>query len=464
MEVFTMARQSKREYLRSIYRRYRRARRAQKTAILEEFCKVCGYNRKYAIWLLSRPLPKAIGPRRTTPRSPTYSKAMVAILAKVWEACGYLCSQRLKAALPHWLCWIRKHFELRAQWEQQLVAISPRQMDRRLNPYKRTLKRRLYGITRPGSLLKQMIPVRTDHWDVRAAGYLEIDLVSHCGGSGAGEFIYTLDCVDIATCWVERKAVMGKGQSSIVSALSEIEQKLPFPLRGIDSDNGSEFINTHLLGFCQRRPKGQAIQFTRSRAYKKDDNAHIEQKNWTHVRKLLGWDRYDTVEALQAINPLYEELRIFQNLFQPSMKLSSKTRKGSRLLRHYDKPLTPFERVVQYPQGDCRKLSALRSMLNRTDPFELSRHIDQKLNSLYQLASQRDRAPRESPPLKEPRPNGGVPLNEHMPCSIPQNSSSPWREWTFSKKLKRQKQEMRQHMRAKASVRFSHDATKPTLG
>jgi len=153
MEVFTMARQSKREYLRSIYQRYRRARRAQKTAMLEEFCKVCGYNRKYAIWLLSHPLPKAVGPRRTTSRSPTYSKAMVGILAKVWQACGYLCSQRLKVALPHWLPWIRKHFELRAQWEQQLLAISPRQMDRRLNPYKRTLKRRLYGTTpRHGSL------------------------------------------------------------------------------------------------------------------------------------------------------------------------------------------------------------------------------------------------------------------------------------------------------------------------
>ena len=464
MEVFTMARQSKREYLRSIYQRYQRAGRAQKTAMLEEFCKVCGYNRKYAIWLLSRPLPTVKAPRRTTPRSPTYSKAMVGILAKVWTASGYLCSQRLKAALAHWLPWIRKHFALRAELEQQLLAISPRQMDRRLRLHKHIVKRRLYGTTRPGSLLKQMIPIKTDHWDVTAAGYLEIDLVSHCGGSGAGEFIYTLDCVDIATCWVERKAVMGKGQSGIVSALSEIEKRLPFPLRGIDSDNGSEFINTHLLNFCRRRSKGQAIQFTRSRAYKKDDNAHIEQKNWTHVRKLLGWDRYDTVETLQAINHLYEELRIFQNLFQPSMKLKSKTRKGSRLLRHYDKPLTPFERVVQYPQRDSAKLSALRSTLNRTDPFELSRQIDQKLTSLYQLASQRDRVPRESPPLKEPRPNGGVLLNDNMPCSIPYNSSSPWRDWTFSKKLKRQKQEMKQHMRAKASVRFSRDATKPTLG
>lgn len=449
MEGFTMARQSKREYLQSIYQRYQQAHRRGKTAMLEEFCKVCGYNRKYAIWLLSRPLSKPAGRRRNTPRSPTYSKAVVGMLAKVWEACGYLCSQRLKAALPHWLPWIKKHFDLNSQLEQELMAISPRQIDRRLGPYKHAVKRRLYGTTRPGSLLKQMIPIKTDHWDVTAPGYLEIDLVSHCGASASGEFIYTLDCVDITTCWVERKAVMGKGQFGIVNAVKEVEDKLPFPLRGIDSDNGSEFINTHLFNFCRRRPKGQAIQFTRSRAYKKDDNAHIEQKNWTHVRKLLGWDRYDTLEALQAINRLYEELRIFQNLFQPSMKLRTKIRKGSRLIRRYDTPCTPFERVRQC---DPRKLATLQSTLNRTDPFELSHRIDEQLNRIYQLASQRDRAPRETAPLKELRRKGRAPLNEQNSRSIPHSSHSPWRNWTFSKKLKRQQQEMQRQMREKAPL------------
>ena len=447
MEDFIMAQQSKREYLRSIYHRYQHARRAQKTAILEEFCKVCGYNRKYAIWVLNRPVPKAAGLRRTTARRPTYSQAMVRMLAKVWEASGYLCSQRLKAALLHWLPWIRQHFNLSPQLEHQLLAISPRQMDRRLKAHKHIVKRRLYGTTRPGSLLKHMIPIKTDHWDVTTPGYLEIDLVSHSGASAAGEFIHTLDCVDIATCWVERKAVMGKGQFGILDALREIEGKLAFPLKGIDSDNGSEFINNHLLAFCQKRPAGYAVQFTRSRPYKKDDNAHIEQKNWTHVRKLLGWDRYDTREALQVINGLYEELRIFQNLFQPSMKLQCKIRKGSRLIRLYDTPRTPFERVVEYQEADPKKVQALSHTLKRTDPFELSCRIDQHLERLYQLANRADTAPRETPPLKQTRQNRGATPNHQGLGPVPYKTPSPWRNWTFSKKLQRQQQDMKRQMR-----------------
>ncbi len=425
MKGFTMARRSKREYLRSIYERYQRAPRTEKGMILEEFCKVCGYNRKYAIWLLNRPVPEVAVRKRTLSRSPTYSQAMVRILAKVWQSSGYLCSQRLKAALVHWLPWIKQHFELTQPLEAQLLAISARQMDRRLRATKHMVKRRVYGSTRPGSLLKQMIPIKTDHWDVNRPGYLEIDLVSHSGASAVGEFLHSLDCVDIATCWVERKAVMGKSALGILNAVTEIEHQLPFPLKGIDSDNGSEFINNHLLAFCQQRPAGRTIQFTRSRPYKKDDNAHIEQKNWTHVRKLMGWDRYDSAKALEAANRLYEELRIFQNLFQPSMKLRCKIRKGSRLIRRYDTPRTPFERVVESRKGDPKKLAALTHMLKTTDPFELSTRIDQQLQRIYKLASHADRAPRERPPLKQ----------------------TPWRDWTFSKKLQRQQQDMKRQMR-----------------
>ena len=179
MEEFGMARQSKREYLRSIHKRYRQARRKEKTAMLEEFSRVCGYNRKYAIWLLSRSLPNTAARKAVSRRSTTYSKASITVLAKIWEASGHLCSQRLKAALPQWLPWVKKHFDLTAELEEQLLAISARQMDRRLFSHKRIVKRRLYGTTRPGSLLKAMIPIKTDHWDVKLPGYLEIDLVSH---------------------------------------------------------------------------------------------------------------------------------------------------------------------------------------------------------------------------------------------------------------------------------------------
>jgi hypothetical protein len=459
MEEFSMARQTKREYLRSIHRRYRQAKRKEKTAMLEEFCKVCGYNRKYAIWLLSRPLSNAAPRRVVSRRSATYSQASIGVLSRVWEASGYLCSQRLKAALPQWLTWIQKHFELSKELEKQLLTISARQMDRRLFPHKRTVKRRLYGTTRPGSLLKQMIPIKTDHWDVTLPGYLEIDLVSHSGASAAGEFIYTLDCVDIATGWVERQAVMGKAQLGIVAALKQIERRLPFPLCGIDSDNGSEFINTHLFNFCQQRPKTSGVQFTRSRPYKKDDNAHVEQKNWTHVRKLLGWDRYDSVQALKRINELYEQLRIFQNLFQPSMKIRSKTRKGSRVIRRYDQPCTPWQRGLKASVKPGPQIQALKSTLETTDPFELSRRIDHQLDCLYSLAGQRNGASREKTPLRQLRPN--LELDNHKTRSLP---GSAWRDWTFSKKLKRQQYEKQRQIRTQASVRFSHDSTNPGSG
>lgn len=256
------------------------------------------------------------------------------MLAWIWEQSGYLCATRLKAALPLWLPWVRQRRPLSPMIEGHLRAISPRQIDRRLQVRKRTLKRRLYGTTRPGTLLKHLVPIKTDHWDVTQPGYLEIDLVSHSGASATGDFLHTLDAVDIHTGWVERQAVMGKGQQGILEALTTIAQQLPFALRGLDSDNGSEFINGHLVACCAQR----GIQFTRSRPYKKDDNAHIEQKNWTHVRKLVGWDRYDTPATQQALNRLYAELRLFQNLFQPSMKLARKVRVGARLIRRYEPP------------------------------------------------------------------------------------------------------------------------------
>ena len=456
MEEFRMARQSKREYLQSIHGRYRRARRAEKTVMLEEFCKVCGYNRKYAIWLLKRPLSQPV-PRRRAKRSVTYSTAAITTLAKVWEASGYLCSQRLKAALPQWLSWVKRHFDISQELEKQLLAISARQMDRRLFPHKRTAKRRIYGSTRPGSLLKHMIPVKTEHWEVTLPGYLEIDLVSHSGASAAGEFLYTLDCVDIASGWVERQAVMGKGQHGIVEALKQIEQRLPFRLRGIDSDNGSEFINAHLFNYCQQRPKDQSVQFTRSRPYKKDDNAHVEQKNWTHVRKLLGWQRYDTAEALERINSLYEQLRIFQNLFQPSMKLSRKIRKGSRVMRRYDLPATPFKRVLQSAEKTSQ-LQALNSMAKNTDPFELSRYIDRQLDDLYQLASRQNSAQREKTPLRDSKLVADKP-------SVPRpRVGSAWRDWAFTKKQKHQRYEMQRQIRTQRTVRFSHDSTNPSSG
>lgn len=380
-----MSKTSKWEYLKTIYPRYHQASRALRQQILNEFCQVCGYHRKYAIRLLNGlPPEKPKGGRRK--RKPTYGSQTISILATIWEAAGYPCSIRLKALLPLWMPRARKRFHLTPEIEQKLLFISPRQMDRRLKAKKHLLKRKLYGRTKPGTLLKHHIPIKTDCWDVIIPGYTEVDLISHSGNSAEGDFIHSLNLTDIHTTWVETRAVMGKGQAGIVKAMEEMRQALPFELKGIDSDNGSEFINHHLYKYTQEHN----IAFTRGRPYKKDDNAHVEQKNWTHVRKLLGYVRYDSESALKMMNDLYRnELRLFQNLFQPSAKLACKERIGSKLKRVYDKPQTPFERVCACPQADLLKVRELKKLLKSLDPFELSKTIDQKLNRIYQMANHR---------------------------------------------------------------------------
>jgi hypothetical protein len=419
MEAGGLAQRSKHEYLRVMWERYQRAGRGQRSALLDEVMRVCGYHRKYAIGLLGRMVPPQPSLRQMARRRPTYSEDVLRLLAQIWEASGYLCAQRLTAALPLWLPWLRRHARLTPTLAAQLVQISPRQIDRRLQARKRRIKRRLYGTTRPGSLLKHQIPLKTDHWDVAMPGYLEIDLVSHSGASASGEFLHPLDCVDIHTAWVERQAVLGKGQQGILQALPLIEGRLPFALRGLDSDNGSACINAHLVAFCQR-PGGRTLQFTRSRPYKKDDTAHIEQKNWTPVRKLVGWERYDTPAARAALTLLDADLRLFQNLLQPAMKLQGKERRGARLIRRYDTPRTPFERVRACPDADSQKVAARAHLRATTDPFVLSRRIDQQLEQLWALATQAPRTPREV-----------------APRSPPPRASTPWRGWTFSPRAPR---------------------------
>jgi len=370
------------EYLRLMHQRYRRTTRPERTPLLTEFCRVTGYHRKYALRLLNGPPPSRTRPPRRR-RAPTYGPRVIQVLAAIWAAAGYPWSVRLKALLPLWLPWARPRFRLTPALERQLLALSPRQMDRRLQARKRQLPGRRYGRTKPGTLLKHHIPVKTDRWDVSVPGYTEIDLVAHCGDRGDGEFAHSLNLTDIHTTWVETRAVLGRGQTGVRDALEEMRAALPFALQGIDSDNGSEFINLHLYGYCQEH----RIQFTRGRPYKKDDNAHIEQKNWTHVRKLLGYVRYASPEAVAAMNELYRaELRLFQNCFLPSVKLVKKVRVGSRVRRRYDRPQTPLERVVVCGGGDPAKVAALVALRDRLDPFQLAQTIDQKLDQIYRLA------------------------------------------------------------------------------
>jgi hypothetical protein len=374
--------------LKAIHPRYQHASRLEKQRILDEFCKVTRYHRKSALRLLNG-APPARAPRAPRRRPPTYGPRVIQVLAAIWRAAGYPWSLRLKALLPLWLPWARPRFRLTPALEAQLLRLSPRQMDRRLAPYRRPGRTGRYGGTKPGTLLKHHIPLRTDRWDVTVPGFTEIDLVAHCGEAGDGEFAHSLNLTDIHTTWVETRAVLGRGQHAVQQALEAMRQTLPFRLQGIDSDNGSEFINAHLLRYCQRH----GIQFTRGRPYKKDDNAHIEQKNWTHVRKLLGYVRYDAPAAVAAMNALYgQELRLFQNLFLPSVKLVRKVRVGARIRRVYDRPQTPFERVQACPEADARKVAQLQALQQQLDPFALAEAIDQQLSQLYALAHHRSRS------------------------------------------------------------------------
>lgn len=376
---------SRRELLVSVYARYRQAGRREKALILDGFCAATGYHRKYAIHLLAHSPERK--PKRRRARPSRYGAEAVRVLGKVWTAAGYPWSVRLKAMLPVWLPWIRKGLKISPAVEQQLLAMSPRTMDRKLRSLKRRLSRRVYGRTKPGSLLKHQIPLQTSSWAETRPGFTEIDLVSHSGNSASGEFLHSLNVTDLATTWVETRAVLGKGQVGVTRALAEISQALPFTLRGIDSDNGSEFINHHLMGFCHRRK----VLFTRSRPYKKDDNAHVEQKNWTHVRKLLGWDRYESAEALVALNDLYShELRLMMNLFQPTVKLVSKQRVGSRLRRRYSPAQTPLDRLLASGDQDLQpKAQQLRALRDTLDPFALAQAIERKLEQIYGLANAR---------------------------------------------------------------------------
>lgn len=391
------------EYLARMRERYDRATAERRPALLDEMETMTGFHRKALIRRMNRPTRVGVGGRPTKRGRPRrYGPAVVAALRVLWTAAGYPWSARLKALVPAWLPHAQRHMAIAADTEQRLREMSARQMDRCLAPHKRELRRRMYGRTKPGTLLKQQIPLKTDRWDVTEPGFSEVDLVSHSGDCGEGEFVHSVNLTDIDSTWVETRAVLGKSQVRVQEALVILRGHLPFALQGIDSDNGSEFINHHLRGYCATH----AIQFTRGRPYKKDDNAHIEQKNWTHVRKLLGYVRYDSEAARAAINALYDELRLLQNLFLPSVKLVAKHRVGARVRRRYEAPRTPLERLEGCAEADPVKLRALTELRARLDPFALAQQIDQGLARVYRLANQRvsPAAPANNPRVDAARP------------------------------------------------------------
>lgn len=381
-----MSPRSKREYLEAIHGRYKKASRKEKAAILDEFCSTCGYHRKHAIRLLrsfrryAKPAPKRKG------RPSLYAKKeILKPLKSIWLAANLPCSKRLKALLPLWLPGYEQQYgELTFEIKEELLALSPSTMDRLLQPVRIKYKGRGRSTTKPGTLLRKHIPIKTNQWDETRPGFLEADTVAHCGTSMAGSFAFTIDCVDIATGWTEQRAVWGKGETDVLTQIKDVENSLPFPLLGFDSDNGSEFLNHHLLRHFLNRD--YPVQFTRSRAYHKDDNAHIEQKNWTHVRQWLGYHRFDNPQIIPLLNDLYTtEWRLFHNFFCPSVKLLAKERLASKTIKRYDKPKTPFQRIVDSPWISEKVKFSLAALCADLNPFTLRKVIEKKLKKIFAL-------------------------------------------------------------------------------
>jgi hypothetical protein len=380
-----MSPRSKREYLAAIVKRYRAASRKIKTAILNEFCSTCGYHRKHALRLLRtfRRFTQKTPAKRG--RKPSYDPELLRIpLMRIWKAANLPCSKRLKAIIPLWMPgYIKTYGPIKEKLAAGLLGISPPTIDRILKPVRAEYANHGRSTTKPGTLLKRHIPVKMNQWDESRPGFLEADTVAHCGSTVDGTFVNTIDCVDIATGWTEQRAVWGKNHQDVISQIKDIEQSLPFPIRGFDVDNGSEFLNYHLLRYLTEN-RTRPVQFTRSRAYHKDDNAHVEQKNWTHVRQWIGYDRLDRPGFVPLMNALYtSEWRLFLNFFCPSVKLIEKKRVASKTVKRYDKPKTPYQRVLESPEISAEIKQSLKEHYKSLNPFDLRNAMEEKLKRIF---------------------------------------------------------------------------------
>ena len=380
-----MGKHERRAYLEAIRGRYRKASRDGKTRILDEFCAVCSYHRKYAIRLLGRKR-LASTPRRVG-RKPRYDHPqLLEALHRIWLASDQLCGKRLKAALPLWLPhYEAEHGALPKAVRTGLLAASASTLDRLLKTARVAHPKGLCG-TKPGTLLKKQIPIRCEHWDVTQPGFIEADTVAHCGNTLAGDFAWSLTMTDILTGWTECRATWNKGAQGVITQIKAIEAALPFPLKGFDCDNGSEFLNHHLVRYFSGHPDQPS--FTRSRPYRKNDNAHVEQKNWSQVRHLFGYDRFDNPKLVDLMNDLYaNEWSQLQNHFCPTLKLKEKSREGSRYTRRYHPPETPYQRVMNSGSVTDTVKRRLEDLHRDLNPFDLKRRIEAKLKRIFSMVS-----------------------------------------------------------------------------
>lgn len=376
-----MSQRSKKEYLETIQPRYKKATKAEKQLILDEFVTTTGYHRKYAIRILNqwvrRKFSKKPGPKKT------YQGEVVVVLEQIWEICGRICSKRLRPFLPEMVRILERTQELQLSDEVKtlLLSMSRSSIDRCLGPVRRAHPHGL-STTKPGTLLKKSIPIQIcTPWDEEKPGFLEIDLVAHCGETAEGQFVNTLTCVDISTGWVECLAVLTRNKQNVFEAIKTMRTRLPFSLLGLDSDNGSEFINELLFQYCQY----QQITFTRSRPYQKNDQAHVEQKNWSIVRRLIGYDRYETEAEYKLLQSVYEDLRLYTNFFQPVFKLVSKETIDKKTIKHYDAAATPYQRVLASKDVPLEVKAQLANLYVQLNPVKLRTSIDRQVGQLWKI-------------------------------------------------------------------------------
>lgn len=376
-----MTHQAKSELLRIYQKRYQKARKREKSRILENIIEATGYSRKHLIWALNHP---AIVKKKTTRKRSSKYAHLAPILREIWIASNFLCSKRLEPFLPHLIAALKRHGEvaLTAKEEDLLLAMSAATLDRLLAPARKELTLRGRSTTKPGTLLKHQIPIRTfADWDDLALGFLEVDLVAHCGDINAGEYINTLDMTDVAVGWTVCVPFMGRSERFCVQAMEEAQSMFPFLIRGIDSDNDSIFINAHFMRHCQRK----GWTFTRGRPYKKNDQCHVEQKNWNVVRKMVGYERFDTEEQLALLQRIYRLLALYQNYFQPSRKLIAKERVGSKIKKKYDQARTPCQRLLTRADISLEVKNGLRKTFRDLNPVVLLRQIHELVAQLCGL-------------------------------------------------------------------------------
>jgi len=379
-----MSFQGKRELLVQIAPRYREALSVQKGPILDEFVAATGYARTYAIRLLGQPVGPLPAPI-TRPRARQYGPAVVDALMVAWAATNYVCAKRLVPFLPELVPSLERHGHLTLSDEvrARLLALSTATADRLLRPVRERDQPRGIGTTKAGSLLKHKVPIRTfTEWNDVRPGFMEADCVAHCGTSAEGSYLYTLVLTDVATAWTECLPLLHRSHDAIIHALDHVQRLLPFPLLGLDTDNGGEFLNHPLLEYCRRKE----ITFTRGRAYRKNDQCYVEQKNGSIVRQLVGYDRFEGERAYRQLSELYRAVRLYVNFFQPSLKLLVKRREGSQVYRRYDAAQTPLQRLRAADVLAESARDRLVALYEALDPVRLLRQLHTLQDALWRHA------------------------------------------------------------------------------